>query len=99
MPAQPPGIGITHMVDPALHTGVEFTEADPAFAPGLETLFQAATGFHHLARLHKAMVRVDDEAEPGDAAASRQSLGAIGMNLFSSVAPLKNCCKLGAVEG
>ena len=59
VPAQAPRIGIAHMVDPALHAGVELGEADLSLLPGAVALAEAAARLDDLAGLDPAMRRVD----------------------------------------
>jgi len=38
MSAQPPGVRVTHMIDPTLHTGIKLAKADAAAPPSIITL-------------------------------------------------------------
>lgn len=85
MPPQPPGVGITHMVDPTLHAGIEFGKADAAGAPGLESRAQAPGGMDDFASFHAPVSRVDDQPEPGNTGTDRRNLGAFFMDRESQV--------------
>lgn len=66
--AQSPGIGMAHMIDPALHAGIEFGKGDRPGPIGFVLLAEAAGGMAHLARLDPAVVREHHHAQPGYAA-------------------------------
>ncbi len=72
--AQPPGIGVAYVVDPALHAGVEFGERDEPRSIGIEMAFEPTRKVHRVAALEQPMRRMDDEAQPGDAAVRWQNL-------------------------
>lgn len=66
MPTQPPGIGVTNVVDPALHAAIKFGEADlPAFVQ-IDVMLQTVGEVHRVATLETAVGWVDDKAEPWD---------------------------------
>ncbi len=50
VPKQPPRIGITHMVDPALHAGVQFGKGDLACAIVVDARSEAAAEGDHVTR-------------------------------------------------
>ena len=62
---------MAHVVDPTAHRGVEAGEARPPGLPGIEAGPEPAGRLDHLAPLHPAMGRIDDEA---DAALNTQRL-------------------------
>jgi hypothetical protein len=41
---QPPAIGVTHMINPALHAGVQFGETDLPGLVQINVVFQAMSG-------------------------------------------------------
>jgi hypothetical protein len=73
---QPPAVGMADVGDPAADAGVQLGEADVPRVIGGQPGMQAAVGVAHLACLHQAMGRVDNEAEPGDARGDGHDLGA-----------------------
>ena len=74
--AQTPRVGVTHMVDPALHAGVELGEADLAALPRRVAFAEPAARLHDLARLDPPVRREDDEAKPGNSRLHRLHLRA-----------------------
>jgi len=74
MLAQPAGIGVAHVVDPALNAGVEFGQRDQPRPIGIEIAFEPTREVHRVAALEQPMRRMDDETQPGDAAVRRQNL-------------------------
>ena len=66
MPTQPPGVGVTDVVDPALHAGIEFGKADLSAFVEVDIMLQAVGEVHGVAALESAVRGVNDEAEPGD---------------------------------
>lgn len=80
MVPQPPRVGITDVIDPALDTGVEFREGDAALAPGVEAIRKPPRGVDCFAGLQAAVRGVDDEAEPGDAGGDWLDLSGLGVN-------------------
>lgn len=74
---QPPAIGIAYVIDPSLHAGIELSEADPPGLIGIQAFPEAMTG---LSGLQLSVVRIDDQAEPGNATVYRQYLGLGFMN-------------------
>lgn len=74
MLAQAPAIGVAHMVDSALHTGIEGGKTDRASTVRLPVLLQPALKMLHVASFDLAVVGVDEKAEPGDAMLHRRDL-------------------------
>ena len=72
--AQPPGVGVAHVVDPALHAGVQFGERDLTGPVRVQIALQPAGEVHRVAPLEPAVRRIHHEAQPGDAARRRQHL-------------------------
>jgi hypothetical protein len=64
------------MVDPALHPSVELAEGHDTAPIVLIGSAQPPAGMADAAGLDPAMGRIDDEAQPGDAARGRSDLGA-----------------------
>ncbi len=67
MLAQSPGIGVAHVVDPALHAGVKFRKADLPVTVLLPALPQPMTKIVHIAGFHPVVVGIHEQPEPGDA--------------------------------
>ena len=55
--SQPPGVGIAHMVDPALHAGVQFGERDAPRAIPIQIGLQPPREIHDIASLQQAVRR------------------------------------------
>lgn len=66
MTAQAPCIGVTHMVDPALDAGIEFSERDRPGLVQINIMFQSPPELDDIAPLEAAVGRVDDETQPGN---------------------------------
>lgn len=60
--AQAPGVGEAHVIDPALHAGIEFSEGDAAGLVVIDRGCQLAAEVDGVAALEKAVGGVDDEA-------------------------------------
>ena len=71
---QAPGVGIAHVIDPALHRSVKFGKTDFAVAIIVPVRTQTAREFHYVARLDATVRGVNDKAEPRDAVRARDNL-------------------------
>ncbi len=69
--AQPPGVGIADVVDPALHAGIQLGGRAPIGLIRVQVTFQPAGELHCVAPLEQAVRRVHHKAQPGDAAPAR----------------------------
>ncbi len=78
--AQAPGVGITNVIDPALHRGVEFGKADFIAAILIPTRAQAPCEFDDVARFDKAMGGINNEAQPRDAVCDGNDLRRAGVH-------------------
>ena len=65
MAAEAPAVGVADMVDPALDTVIQLSEADLAGVICRQPRTQPPVGGTHLSRLDQAVGGMDDEAEPG----------------------------------
>ncbi|MBK8185562.1 MAG: SUMF1/EgtB/PvdO family nonheme iron enzyme [Candidatus Competibacteraceae bacterium] len=72
--------GATGMIDPALHAGIEFGEADVAIAVGGPAGAQAPGEIAHVASLDAPVGGIDDEPEPGNADCDRGHLRRAGVH-------------------
>lgn len=68
MRPQPPGVAIAHMVDPALHAGVQFGEGEPALTVEVDVAFQLPGKANYVTPLELAVGWVDNKAKPGNVA-------------------------------
>ncbi len=67
MLAQSPGIGVAHVVDPALHAGVKFRKADLPGTVLLPALSQPTAKVVHIAGFDPAVIEIHEKPGPGDA--------------------------------
>ena len=56
MSAQPPGVGVAHMVDPALNAGIQFSERNLPGPVSVQIMFQPAGEVDALRRLSRRCV-------------------------------------------
>ena len=53
MPAQPPGVGVANVVDPAPNAGIEFREADETVLPIVKKSRESTGGLDRFAGLQR----------------------------------------------
>ncbi len=64
MAAQPPRIRITHVVDPSLHAGIQFSEGNPARPEEGDIVGQVAGKIDRIAPFDAPVRRIDHKTQP-----------------------------------